>query len=146
MKFLPGYLGTQNFFLLFLQLIMILLQIVKVQKHGVPFTLTVAGFGFPLCIDLVPCIVMDKSQWPSPPSRQNPFNNLKQFDEFFLVPKKPKADHAHLDRYWGISFDKQDRKLMFDRLQMKPAIRIFKVCIEGICIFLYNIIIFVENT
>ncbi|XP_015839975.2 cyclic GMP-AMP synthase-like receptor isoform X1 [Tribolium castaneum] len=94
-------------------------KITRVQSQGPALTLTIEGFNISVLVDLVPCFI------------------LPERDDFFLVPKEPKREHSHLARYWRLSFQKQERELMFDKNWMKPTIRVMKM-LERYLRFLEN--------
>ncbi|XP_044271607.1 cyclic GMP-AMP synthase-like [Tribolium madens] len=96
-------------------------KITRAQNKGPALTLTIDGFNLLVTIDLVPCFVL--TNWPQNGFRPNPFPEI---DEFFIVPKEPKREHPHLERYWRLSFQEQERELMFDKKWMKPTIRVMK--------------------
>ncbi|RZC41710.1 cyclic GMP-AMP synthase-like [Asbolus verrucosus] len=98
-------------------------QISRVQSLGPAFTLTIEGAGLHLSVDLVPCILLDSSHWPGAGFKDNPYSEPS---DFFLVPKSPKKELPHIERYWRLSFQKQEREIIFDCQWLKPTLRIFK--------------------
>ncbi|KAJ3660807.1 hypothetical protein Zmor_005238 [Zophobas morio] len=99
-------------------------RISRVQNLGPAFTLTIEGLNeLKISVDLVPCILLDGSQWPGEGFEPNPYTSPS---DFFIVPKSPRRDVPHIDRYWRLSFQKQEREIIFDRQWLKPTIRVLK--------------------
>ncbi|KAG5896341.1 hypothetical protein JTB14_005821 [Gonioctena quinquepunctata] len=98
----------------------------KICKGGPAFTLKVegriSGKIVELDIDLVPCFVFGKEQWPVNGFRANP---EKKKPEFFIVPK-PLKNVTNSDRYWRLSFQEQEREIIDGKKTLKPTVKLLK--------------------
>jgi hypothetical protein len=74
----------------------------------------------------VPCIVLDKSQWPGEGFKRNPCAD-PELQDFLVIPKSPKRDDPHIDRYWRLSFQRQETSMIFHKQWLKPTLKILKV-------------------
>ncbi|KRT86351.1 hypothetical protein AMK59_490, partial [Oryctes borbonicus] len=101
----------------------------KKTKGGPAFTMHVTDSldndKFFLDMDLVPCFQFGEGEWP----RDNGFRqNTTDISSFFVVPKAPKNCQGYdkSGRYWRLSFQQQEQKIIGKRQSLKPAIKLLK--------------------
>ncbi|RZC41711.1 Mab-21 domain containing protein, partial [Asbolus verrucosus] len=94
------------------------------QKGGPALTLKITGPDFKMDVDLVTCFVFHADKWPTNGFRPNP---VESKPDFFIVPKKPKVSgNESIPRYWRLSFQEQERKLMEGKRTLKPTVKLLK--------------------
>ncbi|XP_066261714.1 cyclic GMP-AMP synthase-like receptor [Euwallacea similis] len=97
---------------------------VSLKKTGPAFTMHIETNDFPIDVDLVPCFIMNDSQWPNKDFRLNPFPTSNP--NFYIVPKQPKGMSVPNDHYWLVNLQVQERQLIRGCLHLKPAIKLLK--------------------
>ncbi|GJQ76888.1 hypothetical protein Trydic_g15092 [Trypoxylus dichotomus] len=101
----------------------------KKTKGGPAFTMHVTDSldsnKILMDVDLVPCFEFDSAEWP----RENGFRqNTTTISTFFVVPKTPKGckEYEKAGRYWRLSFQQQEQKIIGSRQSLKPAVKLLK--------------------
>nr|XP_022917144.1 cyclic GMP-AMP synthase-like [Onthophagus taurus] len=98
----------------------------KMRKSGPAQTLEITNtqHNIILNVDLVPCFQFDIGLLPTGSKwRKNP---VPSKNTFFIVPKRPKNMDKISDYYWRLSFQEQERELMNNKRNFKPALRLMK--------------------
>lgn len=97
---------------------------VSTKSSGPAFTLHIERGKIHIDVDLVPCFIFDKENWPGHPFIKNPIPWKKP--RFYVVSKKPKEVQGKATHYWVLNFQEQERELIKRRHCLKPAIKLIK--------------------
>ncbi|CAH1141363.1 unnamed protein product [Phyllotreta striolata] len=95
----------------------------SVRRHGPAFTFAIntdSETNNLVHVDFVPAFLFEGWQFPDFGFRANPTTK----EETFIVAKPVKGDIG--TRYWQLSFQNQERELLADRGNLKPALRLLK--------------------